>query len=209
MSRLCIKSDYTDYYDKLSNSNAVITYNRYESTCKQRGTALKYLRSLGINTIEVKQVNQFLRLEGPIVVYTDTKKHHSNGKKIMTVDEAMLTYENYTASKFYKSTDGITLKYLQIGKRRFALYFQKSEPFSLELGKLISIKELDSDYNKIIRLPIYSIDYISNNGITIATDFNEVENLQRIGINHYLTEQEIMNEIEESLVFYNNIKRKG
>lgn len=204
MSGLCIKSDYTDFYDVLSNNNSIITYNRYLSQCKQRGSALKYLRSLGIKTLDIKQVNQFFRGDGPIVVYKDPMGHHGNGKAIMSVDEAMQYYGNCVASNYYNK-DGFTIKYLQIGKRRFSLCFKKNETETLDVGTLIDIKENTSEFNRLIGLPIFSIDYISNGCEMIATDFNEVENLHNINMDRYLDSNTVITEIIDALTVYNKI----
>lgn len=204
MGGLCIKSDFKDYYDILSEDNSIITYNRYISQCKQRGSALKYLRSLGIRTLEIKQVNQFFRGDGPIVVYTDPKGHHSVGKNVMTVDDAVQSYSNCIASKYY-NTDNLTIKYLQIGKRRLTLCFKRNKSMSLELGTLIDIKENTAEYNRLIGLPIFSIDYISDGQEMIATDFNEVEDLHRLGIDNYISAYDIVQEIKDALTVYNKI----
>lgn len=204
MSGLCIKSDYTDFYDVFSNDNSIITYNRYLNQCKQRGSALKYLRSLGIKTLEIKQVNKFFRGDGHIVVYKDPMGHHGNGKVIMSVDDAMQYYGNYVASNYYNK-DGFTIKYLQIGKRRFSLCYKKTEPETLNIGTLVDIKENTQEFNRLIGLPIFSIDYISNGQEMIATDFNEVENLHNINMDKYLDSNTVITEIIDALTVYNKI----
>lgn len=203
MSGLYIKSDFSDYYDILNNKNSIITYNRYLSECKQRGTALKYLRTLGIKTLELKQVSQFYKDDGDIIVYKNPKGHNGTGKEIMSVSEALQYHSNCLASKYIPSEDGITVKFLQIGKRRFTLYFKKDEAVTLNMGKLISISESFSEYNRLIGLPIFSIDYISNGIEMIATDFNEVENLQNLSLQNYLSPDTIIEEIRNALTVYN------
>ena len=205
MSGLHIKSDYTDYYDILNNEKSIITYNRFISECNQRGSDLKYLRNLGIKTIEIKQVNKFFRGDGPIVVYKNTKGHHGDGKEIMRVDEALRSYDNYIASSYIASDNGITIKYLQIGKRRFNLYFQKKDKFTLDKGDLVDIKESTQAFNSLIGLPIFSIDYISNDREMLATDFNSVENLQLIDFSRYMKSEEVVKEIIDALTVYNRI----
>ena len=205
MSGLNIKSDYTDYYDILNNKDSIITYNRFISKCNQRGSDLKYLRSIGIKTIEIKQVNEFFRGDGPIVVYKNTKGHHGEGKEIMSVDEALRSYENYIASRYIASDSNINIKYLHIGKRRFNLYFKKKDKFSLDKGELIDIKESEQAFNSLIGLPIFSIDYISNDREMLATDFNSVENLQLLNFNKYMKSEEVVSEIIDALTVYNKI----
>jgi serine/threonine protein kinase len=204
MNDLCIKSDFSDFYDELHNEKSNFIYNRFLSECKQRGTALKYLRSIGIKTIDIKPVNTYFSTDGKIVVYTNPKGHNSNGKKIMSVDDAVIQYNNCIASKYIESND-ITVKYLQIGKRRFTLYFKKDSQYTLELGQLVDISEAPSDYNRLIGLPIFSIDYIAIDNEMVATDFNEVENLQRIGIDKVLGKENVIEEIRGALITYNKI----
>lgn len=205
MSGLHIKSDYSDYYDIMNNEKSIITYNRFIGNCNQRGSDLKYLRSIGIKTIEIKQVNEFFRGDGPIVVYKNTKGHHGEGKEIMSVDDALRSYSNYTASKYIMSDSQLSIKYLQIGKRRFTLYFQKDKDITLDKGKLVDIKESTPAFNSLIGLPIFSIDYISNNREMLATDFNSVENLSLLGFGSYIKSEEVVSEIIDALTAYNRI----
>lgn len=204
MSGLCIKSDFNDFYDVLSDDNSIITYNRYINNSMQRGSALKYLRSLGIKTLEIGQVNSFFRGDGPIVVYTDPTKHHGTGKSIMTVDEAMNYNGNCVASKYYIDSD-MTIKFLQLGKRRFTFYYKRDDGLSLDKGKIIDIRENTQEYNRLFGLPIFSIDYISNGQEMIATDFNEVEKLDSLGVQQFMSAENIITEIIESLRIYNKI----
>jgi len=209
---LCIKSDFTDYYGTLSEKSGII-YNRKISDCKQRGADLAYLRKLGIKTLELKQVSSFSYFDDKLVVYTDPKKHNGLGKKICTYDEAMSMYSNYLACKYIEKKDGLTIKYLQVGKRRFTLTFKEDMSSTLltseflKEGRLININEAESAYNRLIGLPIFSIDYISDGVDMIATDFNEVQNLERLGMNRYLKSEEVINEIIEALMVYNKAER--
>lgn len=209
MTSLCIQSDFQDYYDNVSDTNGII-YNRRLSDVKQRGSALKYLRSLGVKTLELKQVSQFSYLDGDLVVYTDPKKHNGQGKKILTYEEAIANYSNFPAAKYLDDSLGITIKVLQIGKRRFNLTFKKDPSNkTLNEGVLIDFKELNPGYNMLIGLPIFSIDYIAYGCEMIATDFNEVENLKRINFDRIISAQDIKEEIVNSLFVYNKVERKS
>jgi hypothetical protein len=204
MISLNVKSDFTDFYDELSDKNSIVTYNRFLSNSMQRGKALKYLRSIGVNTIEIKQVNTFIREDSPIVVYTNPKGHNGTGKKLLNVDDAVKMYENYMASKYLDFTGGVTVKFLQIGKRGFNLQFFKDTK-SLNIGRLIKINEIQCDYNRLIGIPIYSIDYVSDGTRMVATDFNEVENLASLGMNNYISAEEVITEIRNALIIYNKL----
>lgn len=204
MSSIEIKSDFTDYYDSLNNKESVLKYERFLSNSKQRGTALKILRNMGIKTIDIKPVNQYFRGDGLLVVYTNPNGHSSTGKRIMTVDDAMMSYGHCPASIYYSISD-MWIKYLQVGNRRFTLYFKKGSEVSLEKGVLTDIRETRSEYNPLVGIPIFSIDYITNGVETLATDFNEVQNLQSIGIDRYMTAQEVVDQIAGALVAYNKV----
>lgn len=204
MSTIEIKSDFEDYYDSLSNAQSIIKYRRFLSESKQRGTALKILRSMGIKTIDIKPVNQYSAWDGLIVVYTNPKGHNGTGKKIMTVDDAMMSYSQCAASKYYSVLDMWT-KFLQIGNRRFTIYFKKDSEISLNMGSIIEVKETKGGYNPLIGLPIFSIDYITNGVEVIATDFNEVQDLRSIGMDRYLKGQEVVDQIADALVAYNKV----
>lgn len=203
MNGLCIKSDFIDYYDKFHNPDSIFVYNRFIKDSKQRGTELKYLRTLGIETIEIKQVNQYCTLDNYLVVYMDPYGHNGKGKRIMSFTEAMEGYSNCLASKYIDETN-VTLKYLQIGERRFNIWFQK-EKMSLSIGKIVDIQESFKEFNILIGEPIYSIDYITYNNKFIATDFNRVENLSSINIQNYLSPEDVVLEIQKALKTYNLI----
>lgn len=202
MSRLKINSDFNDYYDILS-SESTLTYNRFLNGSPQRASDLKFLRRLGLKTIELKPVSSFLMDSGYIVVYTKPNMHNGKGKKILTVGEANTLYSNFTASSYLIPDNGYTIKVLQIGERRFTLVFQKANPISLDIGQLISITENSREYNRLIGLPIFSIDYIIKNNEMIATDFNRVEKLDRLGIHNYIKPEEVINQIRGALIAYN------
>lgn len=204
-TQLSIESDFKDFYDIESSPNGIV-YRRFMKDGLSRGKALSYLRTLGIKTLDLKQVSDFSFLNDKLVVYTDPKKHGGAGKKIMSFEEARECYSNFLASAYLPESNGITLKYLQIGKRRYALTF-KNENESLELGKLIDIRPYSEEYNYIIGLPVFSIDYICKDGLMIATDFNEVQNLEKIFMNHYLNSGEVKQEIINALLAYNKIER--
>lgn len=196
-----IVSDFIDCYDYLSSPNGLI-YERKLSK-NTRGHDLKFLRSLGLKTIEIKPVNQFSYLDEKLVVYTKSNGHDGTGKKICNYIEAMEQYASYPASKFISldETNGCTIKTLQIGSRRFNIFFRK-EYEDLEHGKIVNITEASRDFNNILRLPIFSIDYINKGNELIATDFNSVQKLDSINILEIMTADSIIKEIYEALVEY-------
>lgn len=209
MSSLCISSDFSDFYDYLNNKSSPIRYDRQLSGCRQRGVALKFLRTLGIKTIDIQPVSQYIESDGPLVVYTDIRGHNGNGKRIETVAEARFLHENCIASRLLTLDELLTMKFIQIGKRRYTLYFKKSkEDHPLSVGTLVDIKRAPDEYNRVIGLPIFSIDYISHNNDVLATDFNEVECLERYKMNNYISAEETVTEIIDALIAYNKVNVK-
>lgn len=202
MAGIKIASDFKDYYDIVSDENSTITYNRFLSKCAQRATALHNLQCMGTGTIEIKPVSSFLYSAGRIVVYTNPKLHGGQGKKIMTISEARQVYLNYTASQYFENCPGF-VKFLQVGKRRFIIDYKRTDNDDLAKSVITDINEISSEYNRIVALPIFSIDYISLNNGMVATDFNEVESLQKCGVDKLLTPEEVADEIKNSLIAYN------
>lgn len=202
MTGIKIVSDFKDYYDIVSDENSSIVYNRFWSKCEQRATALRNLQSMGTRTIEIKPVSNFLFSDGRLVVYTNPKLHNGQGKKIMTVGEARQIYLNYTASQYFENSDGF-VKFLQVGKRRFIISYKRTDNDDLSKSIITDINEISSEYNRIVALPIFSIDYISLNNVMVATDFNEVESLQNCGVDKLLAPEVVAEEIKNSLIAYN------
>lgn len=204
MKGVKIESDYTDFYDDYGSNNSNIVYKRASNNGLQRGTLLKKLRDLSINTIEIKPVTSFNRWDNKLVVYVDPLAHHGDGKYILSVDEAKSMYPNYIASKYIESDNFITFKYLQIGKRRYKLTYKGVEN-SLDKGDLINIEESSNEFNYDIRLPIFSIDYIIVNNVLVATDFNTTENLEALNFRNYISAENVINEIEKAIMEYNKV----
>lgn len=204
MSSINIQSDFKDYYDYLADNKSKIVYERYRNGGMQRGSALKYLRSMGIKTIEIKPVNKFLFTDTKrVVVYTSPFLHEGKGKRVMEPQDAFNSYGNCICSKFYDSST--TVKYLQVGKRRFTLIYKKENNEELTEGKIVDISEQKNEYNRLIGLPIFSIDYIQDGMYMLATDFNEVENIKRLGIESLITPDQVVEEIKNALIAYNKV----
>ena len=204
MGKIKIVSDFTDYYDNLCDDTSQIVYKRNLSDCMQRGKALNFLQSKSIRTIEVKPVTAFNSWDNKLVVYKDPIAHHGEGKEIVDINFAKSMYPNCLASKYIESDNFLTVKFLQLGKRRFTITYQSSA-LSLDKGTIINISESASEYNVNIPYPIFSIDYISINNVMIATDFNEVENLQLLNFEAQVNAESVVEEIKQALLFYNKV----
>lgn len=203
-----IESDFNDYYDFLQNRESNIVYDRNSDKQLDRGRALLKLREMGVKTLELCQVNHHPYTVENVVVYTDTKAHHGLGKKVMDISSALCSYQTYPSAEWFIRQNGITLKILTIGKRKFSLYFRNADPMSIDKGFLIDLKEIPGGYDKSIGVPIFSIDYIAHNNEWIATDLNTVERLADYGISSLIKPQDIITEIKGALNYYNRQEKK-
>lgn len=199
-----IQSNFTDFYDNLSVQSSNIVYNRIRSN-DTRAQNIKFLQGLGIKTITCGALRQIASpTMKKLVVYTDPTSHNFNGKHIYSLYDALSQYSNCVASEFLENYGGYTVKYLQIGERRFRLMFFNPEyKDKLIEGNMVAIEELPKQYNYKIGLPIYSIDYISNGCETIAIDFNEVQCLKSIGMDKYIGAHDVVKEVKNALIAYN------
>lgn len=199
-----LNSDFTDYYDECLDTNSTIVYNRFRNQGMSRGEALNYLRNNGIKTVKFGAFTNFGTDTSKFVVYTNPSLHNFSGKRIQTFDEVAIQYANYMVSEFLDKYGGYTVKYLQVGERRFRIMFFNPEyREKLIEGSMVAIEELPKQYNYAIGLPIYSIDYISNGAEMVAIDFNEVQRLDTIGINNLISAENVAMEVRNALIAYN------
>ena len=200
-----IESDFIDYYDELSSEeNYIGIYERHLPT-ETRGTLLNQLTYSGIRTVDLRAAREFDSSIRYLVVYTNPKLHNSLGKRVVSLEEAKLIYPNNLASPFYEESNGETLKYLQVGCRRFRVNLKSDDPFKMKEGRIVKIEELSPYPNYTILKPIFSIDYISTGKEMIAVDFNPIQNLGKIGFEEVMSAEEVMHEIKKALIAYNKI----
>ena len=199
-----IESNFTDYYDIAMCKSSAITYSRYRNANADRSDELLFLKQNGIKTVEFGPLSKFGPSTSMFVVYTNPSLHDFKGKKICTYREVVSQYSNYLLAEFLQSSQGYTVKYLQIGKRRFrVMMYNPNFMTRLDEGSVIGIDELSNQYNYAIGKPIYSIDYISNGHEMVAIDFNDTQNLWTLGFQNYISAQEVCKEIGEALLAYN------
>lgn len=201
---LLIKSDFKDFYDTASDTNGNIVYNRFRSKDTSRADELLFLKQNGIKTVEFGPLSKFGPNTPNYIVYTNPSLHSFKGKKICTYNDVIQQYSNYLVAEFIRESGGYTVKYLQVGERRFRItMYNPNFCTTLEEGNILSIDELNKQYNYAIGLPIYSIDYISNGQEMLAIDFNTVQSLSRINFQLVMSPDEICKEIEGALIAYN------
>lgn len=199
-----IQSDFVDFYDKLSVPSSTIIYNRVRSN-NTRAQNIKTLQGLGIKTIPCGTLKQIIKpTMKKLVVYTNPTSHNFKGKHIYSLYDAISQYSNCVVSEFLENYGGYTVKYLQIGERRFRLlFFNPNYKEQLIEGNMVAIEELPREYNYQLGLPIYSIDYISNGCEMIAVDFNDVQCLESINMDKYISASDVIQEVKNAILVYN------
>lgn len=192
-------TDFSDFYDSELNGGD-ICYRRLESKSKGKGEELEFLSSLGILTETVYLVSMIPSNIERVIVLTNDKAHKGNGKIIMSRAEAQRSYKNYICVPYIEDTNGRSVKVLQIGQRRFRIEMLniKYEKFASH-GVVTAIEEIEPYFNKDIKIPIFSIDYIPFEDKMMAVDFNRVQNLSTLGIDKILSKEEVIFEIKSAL----------
>lgn len=200
-----IESDFKDYYDVASaESNYIGVYTRNKNR-ESRGKLLRWIREQGTKTIELKAAREYDDRVKELVIYTNPNLHDSLGKHVVSLNEARTLYANNLASPFYTEANGETLKFLQIGTRRFRVRLKSNNIRSLLEGEVIDIVELEASFNYSIMQPIFSIDYISNGKETVAIDFNKVQRLDKLGFERLISPEGVISEVKKVLVAYNKL----
>lgn len=204
MNLFRLESDFKDYYDSYAVNDTEIVYKRFRNGGLGRGEGLEYLRQNGIKTVQFGPFSKFNRNTKSFVVYTNPSLHNFLGKHIYTYNEVAGQYSNCVVSEFLEIYGGYTVKYLQVGERRFRIMFFNPE-FKTKLieGSVITVEELPRQYNHAIGLPIYSIDYISNGIEMVAVDFNTVQQLGSIGMEKLISAEDVATEVKKSIIAYN------
>lgn len=204
MNLFRLESDFEDYYDCCQIDSSPLIYRRFNSERHDRSEALSFLKNNGIKTVNFGPFRNFGKNIKNFVVYTNPSLHNFLGKHIYSYNEVQSQYRNYLVSEFLDNYGGYTVKYLQIGERRFRLmFFNPDYKTKLIEGSMVAIEELPRQYNYAIGLPIYSIDYISNGVEMVAIDFNEVQRLNTIGINNLISAEDVATEVKNALIAYN------
>lgn len=205
-----IKSDFQDYYDaEFINSGykeKAYIYNRIQSNRNHRTKDLLDIQEQGIPVLSLRPVVDFqlLKPDTKILVYTRPTLHNGEGKILLENREAQDLYPNMPGRLWipHSETEGYTLKYLQIGQRRFKLVLKGKDDIDDLTPRIFNIVELSPEYSKWNKFPIYSIDYIPTKNGLMATDYNNVENLQKFGMEKVITSKEVHSEIVKSFNYH-------
>jgi hypothetical protein len=212
---LRINSNFKDFYDEaaLKYNDNELEYNRMRGDSDDptkdsmsRREALEKCRGLGFHTIQIEKLSEIADKVVDtelLVVYIDEYRHSMNGKRVMSAGEAKEMYKDAYVSRYVAEKKNY--KYIQIGRKAFLCEFEKESRTTLDHGKLLRVAVLNDriDFNFGVRLPIFSVDYVIDDGKPLLTDFNTVEELGKYKIDKYITPEEVVREIVMALEEYN------
>ena len=214
-----LKSDFTDYYDHWfvgSWQSPSLHYYRFTYDDVPRSEIFRWMDERGIpvpyfglvNDLYKKTVKERWGKDSHIfgevvnfVVYTDEYAHASQGKLLLTANEAIETYPQYFAVEFIPTNPlclGLSYRYLRVGRRQFWLRYKSLDSWmsnygSVEIQYLCEEKKADSFYFD----PVCAIDFITDGIKFYAVDYNKSPRLSRTGIDEVVPAKEVYNWIEE------------
>lgn len=203
---LKIKSNFSDYYDTTAKTYNVPSapdkvYDRNTHLYIHKSQSIQFLKALGVNTIKLIPVSQLGVYDNDVVVYLDDTLHGGQGKIVVSAQVALRDFSNCVCTHYYPDVC-MTYKVLWVGEKRYNVSFKKNHQGNAEqfdLGEISDITTLTPAYHKKIHIPIYSIGYIETPNEMIATDFNEVQNLQKLSINTVLKPEDVISELIKTL----------
>lgn len=204
--RIGLESDFKDYYDncfETDPSKIQAVYKRLKSDIPSKGRGLSILKKMGVPVLKLEATRDIMFFGDEqtkrVVVYTDPNKHDGNGRVLMKLSEAQLTYPNSLATEYYEDVTEIS-KLLYIGSRRFKVLLRTKG--GLDRGEVVHVSEIGRMYNYMIAMPIFSIDYIPTSNGLLAMTLNTVERLEEYGLNKIMTPEEVINEISLAMLEY-------
>lgn len=187
--RVKVESDFTDFYDSLSEDKSSVVYRRMKSDSISKNEAIRKLKNVGTDTVLTGAVKEIAHLGENLIIYTNDKNRKE--KIVMESDYAVMMYPNYYSSILYKVEDKHIYSLVHIGMRRFQVMRNNKE--------VTSIKEIEPIINRALNYPIFSIDYIITKKGMVATGYNNILNLGEIGMQEVITAQEVIDEIYKSI----------
>ncbi len=208
-AKVAIRSDFVDFYDSAfyNGDTPLGVYNRNESDLVSITKGLAFLRGIGINTLGVNAVKNLNPKSGRVLVYVGDSLGNQE-RLLMEHKSAKLMYPNMPASEFEEDSGSLITRVLQVGSRRFRITITgefncdgRHGNIDYGRGNIESIVELASSYNQSIRLPIFSIDYISSDNGMVATAFNNIEKLERY--HNLMRAEDVVDEVYRAMIRYN------
>lgn len=133
---------------------------------------------------------------GEVIVYTNEYGHAGKGKVAVGYPENVLFCPNYYCSQRLYCNPPKTLRYLQIGRRKWWLqYTGKIDQWMSNYEPDIKIlcEEASRKYNKVFKYPLFAIDFVlwGFPPDVRAVDFNAAPGMKGTGMENLISPQEV------------------
>ena len=211
-------SNFADYYDCWFDRDAEYTLRRYGTDGLDRFCQLHLMERNGLKVPAYGDVRQLI--EGParygapearrprlskkcqrLVVYTDPKAHCTEGKILVSLDEALEKYPDCLATEYIEGCYGVSWRYLQLGLHGFWIEYKSNEDWRSNYGDgdnfVIGHTEGWGPKPFCIKLPLFAIDFAIGDEL-YAVDFNIAPGVQGSGVHKVLTGREAAESIKQA-----------
>lgn len=206
--KIKLNSDFLDIYDHYfcqSWENEDEIFDRMSINDISRMQMFMFFEDLGIKTPIWGYINRSLKYERlsyelrDVVVYLDEFSHRGNRKLKMPFSEACQNFDGYLCSQYVNNYNKCSesYRYLKVGRYTFLLKYTSNHEWMSNCGNvdIKILKQFDFDYYNI-DCPLYAIDFVEKDFTKYAVDFNTSPGLKNTGIEAYLTNKQIYEEIE-------------
>jgi len=190
---LYLVTDYRDYYDHAFDTHGT-PFHRLSKGGMGRREMFPYLESIGLKTprygIVAEVVPNLLSERDSdiktlasgqpvdLVVYTDEQAHCGDGKVRVSGADALRLYPDQFCSEHLTTSPsgaGLSLRYLQVGSRKWWLQYWSSDDWRSNVGEggVEVLREEDPPgYHPKVHDPLFAVDFLPIASNLFAIDFN-------------------------------------
>lgn len=198
-----LESDFVDFYDAwFDKGDDALVLERNKNSGLNRGQMFKYLENIGCRVVRHGSCEEMKAIGcKQLVVYTDTTKHDGEGKVLMSSSDAVLSVPNYLCSEYQSEKVGYSVRYLQLGEFWFKLECISHNDWRSNCGseKVVNVIEKGYGLHKIIKAPIFAVDFVQSSGGLVATDFNIAPKADVSYLNDMTKPMDIANSIKKMI----------
>lgn len=216
--KLRLLSGFTDYYDHWFDLDAEHTLRRYGTDGLDRFCQLHLMERNGLKVPAYGTVKQLLgppaRYGAPemrvprlskkaqkLVIYTNVRAHCTEGKVLVSLDEAMEKYPDCLATEYIADCPGYSWRYLQMGMHGFWLECISTEDWRSNYGdgswEVIGREEGWGPKPFCLKLPLFAIDFVIGDEL-YAVDFNVAPGVRGTGVDRLLAPKPAADSIKEA-----------
>lgn len=227
-----LKSDFNDWYDYAFTKEGPV-YERSFKTTKTRKEDLEFLKSIGCSiprygkakdlvqeilgakwnsffeTWQFRKSDKIKDIDS-VIVYKDECQHCGDGKILVTLREAEEKYPDNFAVEYFPESFGESYRYLQIGNRKWWLFYKSYEDWRSNYGNGDTniLCEEETGYHGAIRVPMFAVDFVPTSSIGfVAVDYNTAPGIPA-ELKNNVNAHGIVNLLQQAMVDFGIIPNK-